>query len=75
MKKLNEMLTVRTGQDSLGDWHAVIDDNDGNTIAGLPGGDTYGYETEAEAQVQAQKLIDRKTRQGIDIDGGGYVGE
>lgn len=55
-------MNIRTYQDTLGDWHAVIDDADDNTLAIVPKENAYGTETEEQAVKMAQRIIARYER-------------
>ena len=50
-------MRIRTYQDSLGHYRAVIDDRTGQTIGGVPNLNEYGFDTEADAITAAQDVV------------------
>lgn len=65
-------MNVNTWQDSLGHWHATINDGD-NTLAELPA-TGYGYDTQEQAEQAANAFIRSRERRGVDMAGGGVRG-
>ncbi len=71
---MNRTLKIRSYQDSLGNWHAVIDDAQGNSLVDMPRWGDYGLPSEAAAFAAARGYIAEKTAQGIDL-AEGWVGD
>ena len=56
---------IETHQDSLGNWHATVTDNDeGTTLATTPKDESYGTTQEQQAIYAAKGLIERTLAKG-----------
>lgn len=49
--------TIRTAQNSLGNWIAFVDDASGNTLGQTPAVGEWGKDTEQEVVTQAKRII------------------